>query len=640
GGGGGVSGGGSSGGGSSGSGGGSGGGGGGTSSFAGNFKSTNGHGTALGLLDASGTTSVGTGYSGGVLKNGMFTASVGGARIAIPVTPGATTTFGSSGTASPLGPVTGTSTLSADGRFLYANLTPVNQPTQREFVYGGLPVDKSFYNPTATNQITAFALHPDAALGSAVPFVTNATGGNIAKPSVSPLYVAAPANTQFGAFNSATNPNVTAPHWLQASLGIEGSRGSQNSALVVSTGSFFTSSDTKTVVGSGPVRGSFMAGGSSNLPTRIGSGASTVSDPAGNNLFGTNKISGFVLDQNQYNATQNFVPALASQNNFGKPAVNYAFNQPATATSLPAGTGSSRTTQTLSGWFGGVMYSTATSPYAEAGMAQVFTDAASNRVQANFTGSNPLASSSSGATPVSINFGSLTGNGRGRSAFIDDSRFAALESPTLPSQINGVSTPPGLVSGQPGTRVAMVSSGTVPQNPLLPATGLCQCQFLQWGYWTGDLDTPNSAGTGIARIDRAHINGWVAGAPTPGADILALQRASGSAAIGNYTGNMFGSVVNNGTSYLASGGLKASYNFATRAGSFSVINYDHLSFTTKGTVPLSGANYTFGISQPGLAGKINGTFYGPMAAETGGTFAFGKTVGPSYLTSGVFAAKR
>jgi hypothetical protein len=29
-----------------------------------------------------------------------------------------------------------------------------------------------------------------------------------------------------------------------------------------------------------------------------------------------------------------------------------------------------------------------------------------------------------------------------------------------------------------------------------------------------------------------------------------------------------------------------------------------------------------------------------MAAETGGTFAFGKTVGPSYLTSGVFAAKR
>jgi hypothetical protein len=29
-----------------------------------------------------------------------------------------------------------------------------------------------------------------------------------------------------------------------------------------------------------------------------------------------------------------------------------------------------------------------------------------------------------------------------------------------------------------------------------------------------------------------------------------------------------------------------------------------------------------------------------MAAETGGNFAFKTTVGPTYLTSGIFAAKR
>lgn len=42
----------------------------------------------------------------------------------------------------------------------------------------------------------------------------------------------------------------------------------------------------------------------------------------------------------------------------------------------------------------------------------------------------------------------------------------------------------------------------------------------------------------------------------------------------------------------------------------------------------------------GIKGTINGSFYGPMAAETGGNFKFQTTAGPTYLTSGIFAAKR
>ncbi len=41
-----------------------------------------------------------------------------------------------------------------------------------------------------------------------------------------------------------------------------------------------------------------------------------------------------------------------------------------------------------------------------------------------------------------------------------------------------------------------------------------------------------------------------------------------------------------------------------------------------------------------IAGAINGGFYGQMAAETGGNFAFHTTAGPTYLTSGIFAAKQ
>jgi hypothetical protein len=168
----------------------------------------------------------------------------------------------------------------------------------------------------------------------------------------------------------------------------------------------------------------------------------------------------------------------------------------------------------------------------------------------------------------------------------------------------------------------------------------CQCQYLQWGYWGGDLRTGNSTDSTISRIDRAGINFWTAGQVTPLADINVL---AGQAFTGSYAGHMIGSVFNNGAQYVAAGGMLATYNFATRSGSFAVNNYDGRSFTLSGS-PITnqgGTSYQFGITGvPGITGAVNGSFYGPMAAETGGNFAFKTTVGPTYLTSGIFAAKR
>jgi hypothetical protein len=36
---------------------------------------------------------------------------------------------------------------------------------------------------------------------------------------------------------------------------------------------------------------------------------------------------------------------------------------------------------------------------------------------------------------------------------------------------------------------------------------------------------------------------------------------------------------------------------------------------------------------------VSGSFYGPGAAETGGSFALQATSGPSYIASGIFAGK-
>jgi hypothetical protein len=114
-------------------------------------------------------------------------------------------------------------------------------------------------------------------------------------------------------------------------------------------------------------------------------------------------------------------------------------------------------------------------------------------------------------------------------------------------------------------------------------------------------------------------------------------------ATGSYNGHLSGSVFNNGAQYLAAGGLAATYNFANQMGTFSVINYDGRSFSATGRAASQGANYTFGINNPQglpIAGTINGSFYGPMAAETGGNFAFNSTAGPTYRTSGIFAASQ
>jgi hypothetical protein len=162
---------------------------------------------------------------------------------------------------------------------------------------------------------------------------------------------------------------------------------------------------------------------------------------------GSNTITGFVLDQNSYGATDNPVQQLAASTPLGGSTTNYAFNQPAVASSVASTiTGASRTTQTLSGSFGGIMYpnivgSALGSPYPVTGSATVSTDATSNRLAATLSGSDPLTSSSSGITNLVVNFGSLTGNNFARSTFINDNVFAAAENPTAASQINSTSLP-------------------------------------------------------------------------------------------------------------------------------------------------------------------------------------------------------
>ena len=569
--------------------------------MSGGFASTNGHATRDGFTQPQ------TPYSGGTLANGVFTVAIGGGTVQIPLAAGFQN-FGPAGTASPLGAVTGTSFLAPDGSFFYADMKPVDLPSEREFIYGGEPVAQSFYAPTGAPRFFAFNLASDSALQSVIPFIRQQTGGLLADPSISPLYIAAPANASFA--GPIFNTGVPFARTLQASLAISGQGANQSSVLVLFVGNPLATSPFPSM--QGQIAGSYMPNGSS-LPVGFSGFVSSPADGNGVSFYGGSTLSGFVL------------AGTAGEQTAGSgPITSYNFEEPATAATLPAGFSGAQTTQTLSGYFGGIMTRETGSPfsYAVTGTSSVSTDATNLRIAATFNGADPFTSGSSGVSSMSLQFGGLTGGTALGQAYIDDSIYAALQNPSASSQVNGNSAS--------GSSIWMLTSDVVPSTALLPAgASFCQCQYLKWGYWGGALATPWGE---TERLDVAHINTWVAGQPS------VQVPTSGT---GTFTGALVGTVNNNGAIYLAAGGLAATYNFGSQTGSFGVNNFDGHSFTA--AIPegnLSGSSYRFAFTAGGVAGNVNGSFYGPMAAETGGNFAFHTLSGLPYLASGIFAAKQ
>ncbi len=614
-------------------------------SYAGRLKNTNGNGTTTGFVDQTAKGDVA--YTAGALSNGVFTATAGDlGQISFPLVSG-TASFGPSGTSSTLGTFSGSSFLSADGTFFYASITPTSQPTERLFITGGIPVNSSFYDTTGSGlrpqtgsntRIFAFTIQPDAALQSNIPFVRPAAGGNLANAAVSPLYVVAPPTTKIG--DAST---ISAARALQGSLAINGTGANQQSTIALATGTIATLQSSGLPILDGQVRGSSLQS-ASGTPVRVSSAVSSMVDANGNSFYGTDAITGFAVDQTAHASTSTLgtvgspvIPSTASEVTLTGTTTNYGFAQAATSSTVPTGVGVNRATQTLSGNFGGLMYTGAqATPYIVTGGTTISTDAPNNRIQATLAGT--AQSPSSGVTTLTMQYGGLTGNAGGGQAFVDNSTFGAVESQVNPQQINNQTLVVNGDQTQAGKLYLMSSGVALPPTSLLPSgVTYCQCQYLQWGYWGGDLLTGNSTNSTISRVDRGNINTWVAGVPTPLTDLSTLE---GQAATATYTGHAFGSVYNNGSSYVAGGGFNGTYHFGTQTGTMTVSNFDGHTFSATGSAPLTGANYTFAVGSTGVKGTVSGTFYGPKAAETGGSFAIQTTAGPTYLASGIYAGKQ
>ena len=233
------------------------------------------------------------------------------------------------------------------------------------------------------------------------------------------------------------------------------------------------------------------------------------------------------------------------------------------------------------------------------------------------------------------------------SAFIDRRTYGAVEGSS--QQVNGNTI---VVNGDPAAagRLYLLSGNTAPlPTGFMPdGTGnLCAtCQFLDWGYWGGQLLSGNATDTNINRVDSAHINFWVAGQPTPAVTLPVF-------AAGDYSGNAVGAVNNNGSRYLATGTFNLNYNFGSNSGSFSLNNFDpnnrNVSFTTNVSgARTAGAPYNGTVNNGVFVGTASGNFFGPLTApgvfpsvpaETGGAFSVQATSGTPYIAGGVFAGR-
>jgi len=108
---------------------------------------------------------------------------------------------------------------------------------------------------------------------------------------------------------------------------------------------------------------------------------------------------------------------------------------------------------------------------------------------------------------------------------------------------------------------------------------------------------------------------------------------------GSFTGTAMGTVMNNGTTYQATGGFSQTYNFGSATGTAAISNFDQANYTYG--VTGSGANFSGSLTSgpANRSGTISGSFSGAGATQTGGNFAVQSTSGATYTVSGTFSGR-
>ena len=107
--------------------------------------------------------------------------------------------------------------------------------------------------------------------------------------------------------------------------------------------------------------------------------------------------------------------------------------------------------------------------------------------------------------------------------------------------------------------------------------------------------------------------------------------------IGSFSGTANGTVFNSGTKSVVSGAFNETFDFGARSGSVNITSFGGANYSAA----ISGSGNTYGGTLTGPAGRsgpLSGAFFGPLAAETGGSFQLINAT-KSFLASGIFTGR-
>jgi hypothetical protein len=302
---------------------------------------------------------------------------------------------------------------------------------------------------------------------------------------------------------------------------------------------------------------------------------------------------------------------------------------------VPDGLGTRRTTRTMNGYAGANVETVdAAGNFSEYSLrntrptdVSITTDASSNRVEATLRlkrAGHHHDDYDHHHHDLTVQLGGLSGVNRSRSAFIDDSNFSLAQSATVSSTYD---------HGNPANaRVFAVTQSSVPVQNFLPSgVSFCDCEYLSWGYWAGDVRY--DSGPRAGQRDRMHLGTWVAGELASVAQIPVYGTAS-------YNGHIIGNVTNGNDRYVAAGGYRQDWNFGRRSGWVTITSFDGTNYAGPSYAPQTPRDFVAGIAGGGRIGVLNGSFFRSPAdpvAYQAGSFAIN---GAAYRATGIFAGKR
>ncbi len=268
-------------------------------------------------------------------------------------------------------------------------------------------------------------------------------------------------------------------------------------------------------------------------------------------------------------------------------------------------------------------------------------------------------------------FGDTGAAVHGRSAFIDNLHYAAIETPgtTTVSVLKYGDELPATPSSSASSTAYLVSGDQLNVMSFFPDTfpetshgsgvrPFCtSCDFLKWGAWgtRTDFADPNN-GNATSTVD-VHLGWWVAGDLTSPTDITALGIQHATA---TYEGHVLGDVAKlTGTqwqTYVAAGDLAMSWDFAARKGDLTISNFDGRSYSTNpyGNTPnqltqpsldfnkFGGSlSQTAGPTIDTMTGGVTGSFANNIVngqiIKAGGVLGNWNVGSDAYRAAGIFA---